>query len=56
VGAILQDSWFWGLLYLAIAALGFAVQWRSTQTFVVEEYAAETPFASAGSSPATSAS
>jgi hypothetical protein len=53
VGAILQDSWFWGLLYLAIAALGFAVQWRSTQNFVVEEYAAETPFASAGSSPAT---
>ena len=50
VGAMLQDSWFWGVLYLAIAAIGFAVQWRSTQNFVVEEYAAENPFASPGSS------
>jgi hypothetical protein len=55
VGAMLQDSWFWGLLYLAIAAVGFAVQWRSTQSFVVEEYSSENPFASAGSSEAPSA-
>ena len=52
VGAIVQDSWFWGLLYLAIAAIGFAVQWRSTQNFVVEEYAAENPLTTAGTSAA----
>lgn len=52
VGAILRDSWLWGLLYLAIAAIGFAVQWRTTQNFVVEQYSAENPFASAGSSTA----
>src|SRR5215467_1281669 len=55
VGAIVRDNWFWGLLYLAIAAVGFAVQWRSTQNIVVEEYSAGNPFASAGSSEATSA-
>jgi hypothetical protein len=52
VGAMLQDSWFWGLLYLAIAAIGFAVQWRSTQSFVVEEYSAENPLTTAGTSAA----
>jgi hypothetical protein len=50
VGAILRDSWFWGLLYLAIAAVGFAVQWRTTQNFVVEEYSAENPLTPAGTS------
>jgi hypothetical protein len=53
VGAIVQDSWFWGLLYLAIAAIGFAVQWRSTQDFVVEEYSAENPFTTTGTSAAS---
>src|SRR4029077_16599523 len=55
VGAIVRDSWFWGLLYLAIAAIGFYVQWRTTQNFVVEEYSAENPFASDGSGAATPA-
>jgi len=50
VGAIVQDSWFWGLLYLAIAAIGFAAQWRSTQNFVVEDYSAENPLTTAGTS------
>jgi len=48
VGAIVRDSWFWGLLYLAIAAVGFYFQWRTTQTYVVEEYSAENPFRSGG--------
>ena len=47
VGAIVRDNWFWGLLYLAIAAIGFYFQWRTTQNFVVEEYSAENPFTSA---------
>jgi hypothetical protein len=38
VGAIVRTNWFWALVYLAIAALGFFFQWRTTQTFVVEEY------------------
>ena len=53
VGAIVRDNWFWGLLYLAIAAIGFAVQWRSTQNFVVEEYSAENPFTTTGTSAAS---
>jgi hypothetical protein len=52
VGAIVRDSWLWGLLYLAIAAIGFYVQWRTTQNFVVEEYSAENPFATAETSAA----
>jgi hypothetical protein len=55
VGAILQDSWFWGLLYLAIAAVGFYFQWRTTQTFVVEEYSSDNPFVSGGTAAATPA-
>jgi len=35
VGAILRDSWLWGLLYLAIAAVGFAFQWQTTQNFLL---------------------
>jgi hypothetical protein len=53
VGAIVRDNWLWGLLYLAIAAVGFYFQWRTTQTFVVEEYSAENPFATAGTSAGT---
>jgi len=41
VGAILRDSWLWGLLYLAIAAVGFAFQWRTTQHFLLEGAATE---------------
>ena len=51
VGAIVRDSWFWGLLYLAIAAIGFYFQWRTTQNFVVEEYSAENPFTTPGRAP-----
>ena len=52
VGALLRDGWFWGLFYLAIAALGFYFQWRTTQTFVVEEYTSDNPFVSVGTSAA----
>jgi len=55
VGAIVRDNWLWGLLYLAIAAIGFYFQWRTTQSFVVEEYSAENPFATTGTSAATGA-
>jgi hypothetical protein len=48
VGAILRDSWFWGLLFLVIAAIGFYFQWRTTQTFIVEEYSSENVFTSNG--------
>jgi hypothetical protein len=48
VGAILRDSWWWGLLFLAIAAIGFYFQWRTTQSFFVEEYTAENPFVTEG--------
>jgi Domain of unknown function (DUF4203) len=41
VGAILRESWLWGLLYLAIAAVGFAFQWRTTQNFILEGAATE---------------
>jgi hypothetical protein len=41
VGAILRDNWLWGLLYLAIAAVGFAFQWRTTQNFILEGAATE---------------
>jgi hypothetical protein len=53
VGAIVRDSWLWGLLYLAIAAIGFYFQWRTTQNFVVEEYSAENPYTDAGTSVGT---
>ena len=45
VGAILRDSWLWGLLYLAIAAVGFAFQWRTTQHFLLEDAATEAEIA-----------
>jgi hypothetical protein len=50
VGAILRDNWFWGLLFLVIAAIGFYFQWRTTQSYVIEEYSAENPFTNAGTS------
>jgi hypothetical protein len=53
VGAIVRDNWLWGLLYLAIAAIGFYFQWRTTQNFVVEEYSAENPFTTTGASDGT---
>jgi hypothetical protein len=53
VGAIVRDNWLWGLLYLAIAAVGFYFQWRTTQNFEVEEYSAENPFTTSGTSAAT---
>jgi hypothetical protein len=55
VGAILRDNWLWGLLYLAVAAIGFYFQWRSTQTFFVEEYSTENVFASADTGATTDA-
>jgi hypothetical protein len=55
VGAIVRDNWFWGLLYLAIAAIGFYVQWRTTQNFVVEEYSAENPFTTTGTTAGANA-
>jgi hypothetical protein len=55
VGAIVRDNWLWGLLYLAIAAVGFYFQWRTTQSFIVEEYSAENPFTSTETSAATGA-
>jgi hypothetical protein len=48
VGAILRDNWLWALLYLAIAAVGFYFQWRTTQAFFVEEYSAENVFVTEG--------
>jgi nitrate reductase gamma subunit len=50
IGALLRDSWFWGLLFLAIAALGFYFQWRTTQTYFLQEYTSENPFTSVGTS------
>jgi hypothetical protein len=38
VGAIVRDNWIWGLLYLALAAVGFTIQWGTTENFVLEEY------------------
>jgi hypothetical protein len=48
VGAIIRDNWLWGLLYLAIAAVGFAFQWRTTQTFFLEADANGATLAAAG--------
>jgi hypothetical protein len=45
VGAILRDSWWWGLLFLAIAAGGFYFQWRTTQEFVLESYSMDSALA-----------
>jgi hypothetical protein len=48
VGAIIRDNWLWGLLYLAIGAVGFAFQWRTTQTFFLEADANGATLAAAG--------
>jgi hypothetical protein len=55
VGAILRDNWLWGLLFLAIAAVGFYFQWRTTQTYMVEEYSTQTFFVSQGTGAAGAA-
>jgi hypothetical protein len=65
VGAIVRDNWLWGLLYLAIAAVGFAFQWQTTQSFVLngasteagialsdEAHVTNTPMAEAPATPA----
>jgi hypothetical protein len=56
IGAILRDSWLWGLIFLVIAALGLYFQWRTTQTFFVEEYSTQMAFASAGTDAAVAES
>jgi Domain of unknown function (DUF4203) len=55
VGALVRDNWIWGLLYLALAAVGILIQWGTTQSYVLEEYSAENPFATEGTGTATSA-
>jgi hypothetical protein len=55
VGAILRDNWFWGLLFLVLAAIGFYFQWRTTQTYFIEEYSSENPFTGVGTSAAVDA-
>lgn len=34
--ALIRTSWFWGILWLVLAAIGFAVQWISTQEYTME--------------------
>lgn len=34
VGAIVRDHWIWGVLYLALAAVGILIQWGTTETYV----------------------
>lgn len=34
VGAIVRDDWIWGLLYLALAAVGMLIQWGTTEHYV----------------------
>jgi hypothetical protein len=41
VGAIVRDNWIWGLLYLALAAVGLTIQWGTTENFVLEAAATE---------------
>jgi hypothetical protein len=41
VGAIVRDSWLWGVSYLALAAAGFAIQWGTTENFVLDAAATE---------------
>jgi len=53
VGAILRDNWLWGLLYLAIAAVGFAFQWQTTQHFLLEGAATEAGIAPSEDAPVT---
>jgi len=55
VGAILRDNWLWGLLYLAIAAVGFAFQWQTTQHFLLEGAVTDAGIAPTDDTPAPDA-
>jgi hypothetical protein len=64
VGAIVRDSWIWGVLYLALAGVGVLIQWGTTEHYVhdaeitgatapppaADAVAADTPVASAPAS------
>jgi len=41
VGALVRDNWIWGLLYLALAAVGLTIQWGTTENFVLDTAGAE---------------
>src|SRR5262245_19559530 len=34
VGAIVRDHWIWGVLYLALAAVGILIQWGTTENYI----------------------
>jgi hypothetical protein len=34
IGAIVRDDWIWGLLYVALAAVGMLIQWGTTEHYV----------------------
>jgi Domain of unknown function (DUF4203) len=34
VGAIVRDSWIWGVLYLALVGVGMLIQWGTTEHYV----------------------
>ncbi len=34
VGAIVRDSWLWGVLYLALTGVGILIQWGTTEHYV----------------------
>ena len=36
LGAVLRESWFWSLVWIAAACIGLVVQWESTQQYTVE--------------------
>lgn len=41
VGASIRASWFWSLLYLALAAVGIVVQMRTPEGYTLEPYGRE---------------
>jgi hypothetical protein len=34
IGAIVRDSWIWGVLYLALAGVGILIQWGTTEHYI----------------------
>jgi hypothetical protein len=34
IGAIVRDSWIWGILYLALAGVGMLIQWGTTEHYI----------------------
>jgi hypothetical protein len=51
VGAVIRGSWVWSLIFVALAALGFLVQWFVTaRAFVLEPQDRESDFMTASSS------